>query len=223
MTLRVPKDATAATAGRLLAELPVLDLTIEDPPIEDVIGRVFAGQCGDPVMRSGLIALSAYMRTSIATMIQYRGEIILWAVWGVIYPAVAMAMWAAAVKGSTSGDIKRHGSARFRSLFPADDDRRASQRRVGHFRDGLSGAHRRDVASSPATRAADLAESGRQHRVQNRDARAAHPDLGDRRVDRPPSFHFLARSVFVRSDCGDSGVGASLPLELHRGVRAPSG
>ncbi len=44
--LRVPKDATAAVTSRLLAELPVLDLTIEDPPIEDVIQRVFAGDAG---------------------------------------------------------------------------------------------------------------------------------------------------------------------------------
>jgi len=29
-------------ATRLLADLPVLDLTIEDPPIEDVIEHVFA-------------------------------------------------------------------------------------------------------------------------------------------------------------------------------------
>jgi ABC-2 type transport system ATP-binding protein len=44
VTLRVPKDAAAGIASRLLAELPILDLTIEDPPIEDVINRVFAGQ-----------------------------------------------------------------------------------------------------------------------------------------------------------------------------------
>ena len=31
----------AETAARLLAELPLADLTIEDPPIEDVISRVF--------------------------------------------------------------------------------------------------------------------------------------------------------------------------------------
>lgn len=42
VTLRVPKDGAAAAAGRLLADLPVLDLTIEEPPIEDVIQRVFA-------------------------------------------------------------------------------------------------------------------------------------------------------------------------------------
>lgn len=48
VTLRVPKDAAAATTSRLLADLPVLDLTIEDPPIEDVIGLVFAGHSETP-------------------------------------------------------------------------------------------------------------------------------------------------------------------------------
>ncbi|MBI5864154.1 MAG: ATP-binding cassette domain-containing protein [Planctomycetes bacterium] len=41
LTLRVPKDAVAAATSRLLAELPVLDLTVQDPPIEDVIANVF--------------------------------------------------------------------------------------------------------------------------------------------------------------------------------------
>jgi len=42
VTLRVPKAETARVTGRLLAELPVIDLTVEDPPIEEVIERVFA-------------------------------------------------------------------------------------------------------------------------------------------------------------------------------------
>jgi len=42
VVLRVPKGETAAAAARLLTDLPVLDLTIEDPPIEDVIARAFA-------------------------------------------------------------------------------------------------------------------------------------------------------------------------------------
>ena len=41
-TLRVPKDLTARVTERLLADLPVVDLTVEDPPIEEVIERVFA-------------------------------------------------------------------------------------------------------------------------------------------------------------------------------------
>src|SRR2546426_1158641 len=42
VTLRIDKDEAARVTSRLLADLPVLDLTIEDPPIEDVIARVFA-------------------------------------------------------------------------------------------------------------------------------------------------------------------------------------
>ncbi len=40
--LRVPKEDTARLTGRLLADLPVIDLLVEEPPIEEVIERVFA-------------------------------------------------------------------------------------------------------------------------------------------------------------------------------------
>ncbi|HOW69194.1 MAG TPA: ATP-binding cassette domain-containing protein [Phycisphaerae bacterium] len=42
VSIRVPRERAAALAGRLLAELPVRDVTVEDPPIEDVIKMVFA-------------------------------------------------------------------------------------------------------------------------------------------------------------------------------------
>jgi ABC-2 type transport system ATP-binding protein len=42
VSLRVPKAETSRVAARLLAEHEVLDLTIEEPPIEDVIESVFA-------------------------------------------------------------------------------------------------------------------------------------------------------------------------------------
>ena len=42
VTLRVPKADTSRMTARLLADLPVIDLTVEDPPIEEVIERVFA-------------------------------------------------------------------------------------------------------------------------------------------------------------------------------------
>ena len=42
ITLRVPKAETARVTERLLADLPVIDLLVEDPPIEEVIERVFA-------------------------------------------------------------------------------------------------------------------------------------------------------------------------------------
>jgi ABC-2 type transport system ATP-binding protein len=40
--LRVPKAETAHVTERLLADLPVIDLLVEDSPIEEVIERVFA-------------------------------------------------------------------------------------------------------------------------------------------------------------------------------------
>jgi ABC-2 type transport system ATP-binding protein len=42
ITLRVPKSETSRITARLLAEEQVLDLNVEDPPIEDVIELVFA-------------------------------------------------------------------------------------------------------------------------------------------------------------------------------------
>ena len=42
VTLRVPKAATPQVTGRLLADLAILDLTVQDPPIEEVIEHVFS-------------------------------------------------------------------------------------------------------------------------------------------------------------------------------------
>jgi ABC-2 type transport system ATP-binding protein len=42
VSLRVPKAETSRVAAQLLADHEVLDLTIEEPPIEDVIESVFA-------------------------------------------------------------------------------------------------------------------------------------------------------------------------------------
>ncbi len=58
-------------------------------------------------MRTVVSAMPAYLRQSLAEMFQYRGEIVLWAVWGVVYPLIAMAMWSAAVDGSPDGQTIR--------------------------------------------------------------------------------------------------------------------
>jgi ABC-2 type transport system ATP-binding protein len=42
VTLRVPREDVSRLTAQLLAEQPVDDLTVEDPPIEDVIEHVFA-------------------------------------------------------------------------------------------------------------------------------------------------------------------------------------
>ena len=41
--LLIARDQTSSITARLLAELPVTDLTIEEPAIEEIIGRVFEG------------------------------------------------------------------------------------------------------------------------------------------------------------------------------------
>jgi ABC-2 type transport system ATP-binding protein len=45
--LRVPRAETSATVARLLSELPVIDLTVQDPPIEEVIEQVFRTGTGE--------------------------------------------------------------------------------------------------------------------------------------------------------------------------------
>ena len=45
--VRVPKVQTPAVASRLLAALPVADLTIEEPPVDQVIEQVFAATAED--------------------------------------------------------------------------------------------------------------------------------------------------------------------------------
>jgi ABC-2 type transport system ATP-binding protein len=42
VTLQVPKADTARVTSRLLAEMPITDFTVQDPPIESVIEQVFA-------------------------------------------------------------------------------------------------------------------------------------------------------------------------------------
>lgn len=41
LTLRVPRGETASITAHLLNTLPVVDLSVEDPPIEAVIDQVY--------------------------------------------------------------------------------------------------------------------------------------------------------------------------------------
>ncbi len=41
--LEVPREEAAATSARLLAALPIADLAIQEPPVEEVIRQAFAG------------------------------------------------------------------------------------------------------------------------------------------------------------------------------------
>ena len=67
-------------------------------------------------MRFVLSSLPAFLRASLQTMFQYRGEIVLWAIWGVVYPGVAMAMWRAAAP-KRGMDIHGFGPGQFAAYF----------------------------------------------------------------------------------------------------------
>ena len=56
-------------------------------------------------MTTILRAFAAFLRVYIGVMLQYRGEIILWAIWGLVNPAVLFAMWSAAAQGRPDGQI----------------------------------------------------------------------------------------------------------------------
>jgi ABC-2 type transport system ATP-binding protein len=54
--INVPRNETGALAARLLTELPVADVTIEDPPIEAIISEVFAGRVSDERAKEAVTA-----------------------------------------------------------------------------------------------------------------------------------------------------------------------
>jgi len=65
-----------------------------------------------------LRAGAALWRVSVAEMLQYRGELALWAIWGIIYPLVALAMWSAAILGGEDrADIHGFGPHEFAAYF----------------------------------------------------------------------------------------------------------
>lgn len=67
-------------------------------------------------MKRVLRATAAMQRRATAEMLQYRGEVALWAIWGVIYPAVALAMWNAAAEGA-GGAIHGYDAGAFAAYF----------------------------------------------------------------------------------------------------------
>lgn len=65
-----------------------------------------------------LRAGAALWRVSVAEMLQYRGELALWAIWGIVYPLVALAMWNAAIVGGQGAEtIHGFGPREFAAYF----------------------------------------------------------------------------------------------------------
>jgi ABC-2 type transport system ATP-binding protein len=66
VTLQVAKSDAAATTARLLAELPVVDLSVTDPPVDEVIDRVFSGGVDSPESDDSVLESEATAEAVVA-------------------------------------------------------------------------------------------------------------------------------------------------------------
>jgi len=64
------KRGTHRTVAKILAELEVVDLSVTDPPVEEVIGRVFSGGVHEFSIQKTRVLLTSY-----AYMLEYRAEL----------------------------------------------------------------------------------------------------------------------------------------------------
>ena len=115
MTLRVPKAETARVTERLLADLPVIDLTVEDPPIEEVIERVFAqeaavrGLCGRSTVQQ--------FKTTFASMLQYRAALVIWLIGHVLEPLIYLVVWSTVSAAARRQRRRIHDGGDFAAYF----------------------------------------------------------------------------------------------------------
>lgn len=69
-------------------------------------------------MRSVLTAYPSLLRIAWAHMLQYRAEMVIWAIWGLVHPLIALAVWSAASGGRViAGFDQREFAAYFLLLM----------------------------------------------------------------------------------------------------------
>lgn len=62
-------------------------------------------------------ALAAHTRAHLAIMFQYRGEILLWSVWGIVNPAVLYVMWSSAAGSNPAHAIAGYDRGAFAAYY----------------------------------------------------------------------------------------------------------
>jgi ABC-2 type transport system permease protein len=62
-------------------------------------------------------AFAAQLRADVSVMLHYRAEILLWATWGLVNPAVLYALWRAAAGGHASGAIAGYDRGEIAAYF----------------------------------------------------------------------------------------------------------
>ena len=149
MALRVPKEEAAQVTGRLLREQPVLDLTVEDPTIEEVIEEGLRGG-----MRGLADIYATLFRTDLALQLQYRAEMVIWLINRIVEALVFLSVWSAVARsqgGQGGGLLQR----RLRRLLHHHDDDGAPDLSPGSCSNSSTGCGRGPSLpcfSSPSTR-----------------------------------------------------------------------
>lgn len=62
-------------------------------------------------------AYLAYLRAGMGVMFQYRGEIVLWALWGLVNPAVMYALWASGAESAAGGSVAGYTRGQFAAYY----------------------------------------------------------------------------------------------------------
>ena len=95
VSLRVRREQVPAVTARLLAELPVADLAVEDPPLESLMDRDLQG--GGRLMRRILALVGAYTRRDLLMFLSWRGFVFTLVLGQAVPPLISMAVWNAAM------------------------------------------------------------------------------------------------------------------------------
>ena len=87
---------------------------MEDPPIEEVIERVFAQESAV----SGLVELyRQQFRTTLASMLQYRASLVIWLIGHVLEPLVYLVVWSAVSRIAAAAASAGTAPAEFAAYF----------------------------------------------------------------------------------------------------------
>src|SRR5262249_30023724 len=68
-------------------------------------------------MNLAIRAFLAQLRAHLAVMVQYRAEVLLWCVWGIVNPAVLYTMWKAAASANASHTIAGYDQGGLAAYF----------------------------------------------------------------------------------------------------------
>ena len=98
------EDVTRITSG-LLADLPIHDITITDPPIEDVIEQAFKSIRLLSLLKgvSMLLIFQRLWQVNWAEQWQYRANLIMYLLYWLVSPIIYLAVWTSIA--NSKGDV----------------------------------------------------------------------------------------------------------------------